>query len=372
MSISLRRSPRRWLVLASLMLSGLVSAAEPVVRIGTGDWVPYVDQHRADGGALARLISAVFAAAGYQVEFSFYPWDRNVLMLQQGELDAIMPYSCSPMRLNYGVCSEPLVRGEIVLFHRKDQAFDWQRIEDLQPYRIATTLGYSYGPQFDQALQAGQLQVEQNSKEDTAFRLLALGRVDLHPQDRAVGGAVLGGATGAAIPLATARMARSSSVSGSPAQPQRMVRSLSSTCRLTRVRHPSAPGASSPGFPAGEIVVTGSAMPPKRTSASSSTRFFSTRCSARSMWPKSAPPGRSAGATLTSAAAHTCGRRCGEASSTSTMSARQNDAFDASVSSARTRSPGIAPSTKTTRPSWRATQWPPWATRPTVRQCSPR
>ena len=40
MSISLRRSPRRWLVLASLMLSGLVSAAEPVVRIGTGDWVP--------------------------------------------------------------------------------------------------------------------------------------------------------------------------------------------------------------------------------------------------------------------------------------------------------------------------------------------
>ena len=133
----------------------------------------------------------MFAAAGYQVEFSFYPWDRNVLMLQQGELDAIMPYSCSPMRLNYGVCSEPLVRGEIVLFHRKDQAFDWQRIEDLQPYRIATTLGYSYGPQFDQALQAGQLQVEQSSKEDTAFRLLALGRVDLHPQDRAVGYAIL-------------------------------------------------------------------------------------------------------------------------------------------------------------------------------------
>ena len=46
-------------------------------------------------------------------------------------------------------------------------------------------------------------------------------------------------ATGAAIPLATARMARSSSVSGSPAQPQRMVRSLSSTCRLTPWSTPS-------------------------------------------------------------------------------------------------------------------------------------
>ena len=40
-------------------------------------------------------------------------------------------------------------------------------------------------------MQAGQLQVEQNSKEDTAFRLLALGRVGLHPQDRAVGYAML-------------------------------------------------------------------------------------------------------------------------------------------------------------------------------------
>lgn len=84
MSISLCHLPRCWLLLASLMLSGLVSAAEPVVRIGTGDWVPYVDQHRADGGALVRLVRAVYAAAGYQVEFSFYPWDRNVRMLQQG------------------------------------------------------------------------------------------------------------------------------------------------------------------------------------------------------------------------------------------------------------------------------------------------
>ena len=80
MSISLRRSPRRWLVLASLMLSGLVSAAEPVVRIGTGDWVPYVDQHRADGGALAKAIDYSLrrwpALARYATN-GFYPIDNN-------------------------------------------------------------------------------------------------------------------------------------------------------------------------------------------------------------------------------------------------------------------------------------------------------
>ncbi len=162
-------------MLASLTLPVLLVALGPVqaepqkLRIGTGDWAPYVDQERSDGGALARLISAVFAEAGYQVEFIFHPWDRNVLMLQQGQLHAIMPYSCSPSRLNYGICSDPLVRGEIVLFHRRDQAFDWTSVEDLLKYHIGTTLGYSYGPAFDDALQAGRLSVEQNGKETPAF-----------------------------------------------------------------------------------------------------------------------------------------------------------------------------------------------------------
>ncbi|MEO4046212.1 transporter substrate-binding domain-containing protein [Pseudomonas sp. CAU 1711] len=180
-------------VLLLAVLSSIIPplSAEQVVRVGTGDWRPYVDQGRADAGALARLVDAVFAEAGYRVEFSFYPWDRNVLMLQQGALDAIMPYSCTPARQDYAACSEPLVSGEIVLFHRKDRTFDWESLQDLRGLRIATTLGYSYGPQFDRAVQDGALQIEQSSKEETAFRLLELGRVDLHPQDRAVGYALL-------------------------------------------------------------------------------------------------------------------------------------------------------------------------------------
>lgn len=178
-------------VLLTVWLASPVLADTGTLRIGTGDWVPYVDESRADGGAVARLVSAVFAELGYEVEFVFYPWDRNILMLQNGQLDAIMPYTCSSSRLVYGACSEPLARGEIVLFHRKEQAFDWQQLDDLKRYRIGITHGYSYGPAFDQALQAGELLVEQSSKDDSGFRLLERGRIDLHPQDRAVGYAML-------------------------------------------------------------------------------------------------------------------------------------------------------------------------------------
>lgn len=167
------------------------AVAEPVVRIGTGDWVPYVSEQREDGGALARLVREIFTAAGYQVEFIYRPWARNLLMLEQGSLDAVMPYSCSAVRQRVSVCSDPVVQGEIVLFQRKSQTLDWQSINDLKAFRIATTLGYSYGPQFDAALQAGQFQVQQSGNENTGFRLLELGRVDFHPQDRAVGYAML-------------------------------------------------------------------------------------------------------------------------------------------------------------------------------------
>ena len=166
-------------------------SAEQVVRIGTGDWAPYVDQSRSDKGAMVRLVRAVFAEAGYQAKFVFYPWDRNVLKLQQGSLDAIMPYACTAARRAFSDCSEPMVRGEVVLFHRKELAFDWQQVDDLQKFRIGTTLGYSYGQQFDKAHQDGRLSILQNGKEATSFRLLELGRIDLHPQDRAVGYAML-------------------------------------------------------------------------------------------------------------------------------------------------------------------------------------
>lgn len=194
--MSYRSRPRLSAVAAYLLLlmalasCPSVQALEPV-RIGTGDWVPYVDQGRSDGGALARLVRAIFKAAGYRVEFIYHPWDRNLLMLQHGDLDAVMPYICNAARQRVSSCSEPVIKGEVVLFYRKDRPFNWQVIADLQPYRIATTLGYSYGSQFDEAQQAGRLQVLQSHKEDTGFRLLTLGRTDLHPQDRAVGYAML-------------------------------------------------------------------------------------------------------------------------------------------------------------------------------------
>lgn len=198
-SVTARRLPVWLAALLSLLLVAPVQATEPspdpqaqkLVTIGTGDWQPYVDQGRVDAGALGRLIQSIFQQAGYRVRFVFYPWDRNALMLQKGALDAIMPYVCTLERQRFSRCSDPLAKGEVVLFHRKDLPFDWAGIEDLKPFTLGTTLGYSYGDAFDQAEKNGQLRSLQAGKDDTNLRLLELRRIQLYPQDRAVGYAML-------------------------------------------------------------------------------------------------------------------------------------------------------------------------------------
>lgn len=193
--------PRPWLLAcAGLSLSFLAQSAEQfdapaadpqLVLIGTGEWTPYVEQARDDAGPLGRLISTVFNRAGYRVQYFFYPWARDVYLLQKGSLDAVMPYICTPERARFSLCSEPLVRAQMAIFYRRDQAFDWRELKDLEAYSIALTKGYAYGAEFDRARAAGRFKVQADSKEDAGLRLLLAGRVDLHLQDRAVGYAML-------------------------------------------------------------------------------------------------------------------------------------------------------------------------------------
>jgi polar amino acid transport system substrate-binding protein len=168
------------------------AAADPqVVLIGTGEWTPYVEQSRSDAGPTGRLISAVFARAGYRVEYFFYPWARNVLLLQKGQLDGVMPYLCNPERQAFSLCSDSMVNSQLAIFHRQDQPFDWHTLKDLEAHSIAVTNGYSYGLEFDRGRAAGRFKLRSDSREDAGMRWLLAGQVDLHLQDLSVANTLL-------------------------------------------------------------------------------------------------------------------------------------------------------------------------------------
>ncbi|TBW58883.1 transporter substrate-binding domain-containing protein [Marinobacter halodurans] len=162
-------------------------AGHPAIEIATGDWQPYVDSSLPDFGPMGHVIKLAFARAGYDVKFHVYPWTRNAQFVATGEQDAMMPYYCSAARARKYLCSLPIVDGEQVFFYRRGEDFAWDSMADLHGLTIGATLGYFYGRPFEQAEKSGQITVKRIAEDAGNIRLLAHGRIDLYPQDRAVG-----------------------------------------------------------------------------------------------------------------------------------------------------------------------------------------
>lgn len=171
----------------STCLAATDEAGSSPVEIATGDWQPYVDSASPDFGPMGNVIKTAFARAGYDVKFNVYPWTRNAQFVATGQQDAMMPYYCSDARAKQYLCSNPIVDGEQVFFYRKGEHFDWDSIADLEDYTIGATLGYFYGQPFENAEKSGQISVKRIADDAGNVRLLMHGRIDLYPQDRAVG-----------------------------------------------------------------------------------------------------------------------------------------------------------------------------------------
>lgn len=171
-----------------------VAGADPhgkTVVVGTGEWPPYVDSRAQAHGIMSQAITAIFNAAGYSVEYEFEPWNRAKQLVRNGEQDLLMPAYCSGARARHYLCSKPVFTGRMVLFHRSAMQFSWHSIKDLEDYRIGATLGYFYGKAFDDAEKSGKLHVVRVSSDETNMRLLMRGRIQLYPQDEAVGYAMI-------------------------------------------------------------------------------------------------------------------------------------------------------------------------------------
>lgn len=158
-----------------------------VVTIATGDWQPYVDSKEVDFGPMGRIIKTAFARAGYDVSYHVFPWTRNAMTVASGDFDAMMPYYCSSERAEKFICSQSIVEGEQVFFHRADMPFEWTTINDLSGYGIGATLGYFYGQAFEKAEKQQRVTVIRIAEDEANLKLLMRGRIDLYPQDRAVG-----------------------------------------------------------------------------------------------------------------------------------------------------------------------------------------
>lgn len=162
------------------------------LRLASGEWPPYTGEHLPGNGCDSQLISEVFARIGIQVEYTFLPWARGMLLSKSGALDGAIEWADTPEhRASHFVSSQSLSEQRWVFFHRKDTAISWQQLEDLSHLRVGLTIGYAYSDVF-KPLQAKYPAMFSEAASDLLnFKKLLHHRLDLVPLERGVGNYLL-------------------------------------------------------------------------------------------------------------------------------------------------------------------------------------
>ncbi|MDF0748742.1 transporter substrate-binding domain-containing protein [Marinobacter sp. 71-i] len=165
----------------------LADDGERQLSISVGDWPPFFVESEPGQGSVARLVRDIFAEEGYQVEFHFLPWKRAYREAAMGKHDATAIWMYAADRQKDFIYSDPVMNERFVLFYRKDDPVRWNRMADLSGLQLGGSIGYSYGPAFDRAVEREILNVEWVASTELNFRRLLFGRIDAFPEEINVG-----------------------------------------------------------------------------------------------------------------------------------------------------------------------------------------
>lgn len=110
-------------LLFSLIPLGPAAANQETIRITTGQWPPYLDKERPDGGFLAQIIREAFASEDIRVEFSFFPWSRALALVKSRKYQASAVWSCTAERRREFIYSAPILPYQYVFYHEGRQRF---------------------------------------------------------------------------------------------------------------------------------------------------------------------------------------------------------------------------------------------------------
>ncbi len=159
--------------------------AEDTLRILTGEWPPFVSESLPQYGYTAEIVSYAFLAAGLEPEFAFMPWKRCALMVEEGKELAAFPYVKNEERSQYAVFSERIAESRSVFFYMKSElgAFEYSNLENLKQYRVGGAKGFYYEAIF----RGAAVEVDYSNTQESMFKKLYLGRIQLAPSDERVG-----------------------------------------------------------------------------------------------------------------------------------------------------------------------------------------
>jgi polar amino acid transport system substrate-binding protein len=133
------------------------------------------------GGISVELLRELFGRLGVEVAVELHPWKRTLKLAEFGKVDGIPLLMRNSERDRFLAFTEVLFESRELFHYRKDRfgRFSWQDYTDLEEYTIGLVSGYTYGPEFLQAVKDFNLKVKYANSSRQNLHMLYAGRVDL-------------------------------------------------------------------------------------------------------------------------------------------------------------------------------------------------
>lgn len=159
-----------------------------VFKLAAFDYPPfYYEKDNIVQGICVDLANELFNRMDLEVEITMYPLKRALNNLETGKNDATMVLIKTPAREKFLNYTSRLMSVKGVIWwpaDRKDHPIEFQGLDDLKPFKIGVTRGYSYGLEFDKLLNDMRVEVA-NSDLNNYYKLLHH-RIDIFPGNELV------------------------------------------------------------------------------------------------------------------------------------------------------------------------------------------
>ncbi len=184
------RLPILWLLLTTTVTTA-AAASTPVTIYADGSYPPYSWQENGEvRGLYTRILRTAFSRMpDYEVEIRAVPWKRGLKLLESGSGFALYPpYFRLRQRPWIWPYSLPIADEQVVVFCREGvlneaQLKNWP--EGYYGLRIGINAGFQLGgDQFWQAVEAGQIRVQEAGGNRENLTILGVGRTDCYMNDR--------------------------------------------------------------------------------------------------------------------------------------------------------------------------------------------
>ena len=164
------------------------SASSKTLKIGTGEYTPFLGKNIYKQGFVNHIVAEVFEKAGYKVKFKYFPWARSYVETKRGKVDISTYWYANEQRKKENFLSDPVTSEELVFFYSKTNPMkSWKNLRDLKGLRIGVTRGYTYTKEFWDLGKKGIFKLDVTKADINNFKKLIRGRIDIFPAGKVPG-----------------------------------------------------------------------------------------------------------------------------------------------------------------------------------------